>query len=656
MRNQPVRPLIAALVVAMAPLVVQVPWWAVGWCAACWGYLLVQDRRGWPVLSRWARLTVFMAGMGAVLLSAGLRFDGGDFVTLLVVMAGIKPLEIRSRRDSMVTVFLAYFLIITSLFVFENLSMTIYLFVSVWTTTGVLIHVNDPGGAVRRQMGLAARLMLVAVPLMALLFLFFPRFSGSFWGSPWNRHGRSGFSSTMRIGDVSRLVLEDAPAFSVSFDSPVPDAEQLYWRGIVFQRFDGRTWHPARSHSVRRGRIGGSNLSRYTVMLEPHGYRHLFVLDLPTTANPVAAIMDDHTLVARRPVRQRFHYGAASIIDYLQEDVAEAPASETLQLPAGQHPRTVALGKQWASAHETPEAIVAAALTFFRENRFSYTLRPDRLGGDAVDGFLFTSRKGFCEHFATGFAVLMRAAGVPTRLVGGYQGGRWNALGDFFTVRHSDAHVWCEVWLAHRGWVRVDPTFVVAPERIDVGIEGAFDPEGLLAFLGSDPANVLARWTESLRQAWEAANTRWNMWFMGFSAEDQLSLLKQMGLSVGRRGGWLLFMVLPSLFIVAVVLLGRMGRNVHEKMPGDEALKIYARFLKKMARAGLPKARHQGPLDYARSAGRRVPEWKHDVDDIAGLYIGLRYGRENSPQALKALRQLVRQFRPERRSGRRTEF
>jgi transglutaminase-like putative cysteine protease len=648
MRNQPVCPLIAALAVAMAPLVFQVPWWAVGWCAGCWGYQLIGDRRGWPVLSRGGRLAVFIAGMGAVLLSAGLRFDGGDFVTLLAVMAGIKPLEIRSLRDSMVTVFLAYFLVITSLFVFENLSMTIYLFGSVWTTTGVLIHVNDPGGAVRRQMGLAARLMLVAVPLMALLFLFFPRISGSFWGSPWNRHGRSGFSSTMRIGDVSRLVLVDAPAFSVSFDSPVPDADQLYWRGIVFERFDGRTWHPPRDHSVRRGSIGGSNLSRYTVMLEPHGYRHLFVLDLPTTANPVAAIMDDHTLVARRPVRQRFHYGAASFIDYRQ-DTAEAPGDATLQLPPGQNPRTVALGSQWASAHEMPEAIVAAALAFFREKPFSYTLRPDRLGTDAVDDFLFASRKGFCEHFAAGFAVLMRAAGVPTRLVGGYQGGRWNAYGDFFTVRHSDAHVWCEVWLAHRGWVRVDPTFVVAPERIDVGIEGAIEGEGLLAFLGSSQANVLSRWTGSLRQAWEAVNTRWNMWFMGFSAEDQIALLKQLGFSMGRRGGWLLFMVvLPSSFIVVMVLLGRMRHNTRQPPPDDRVLKIYGRFLRKMERIGMPKAPYQGPMDYGRSVAQRHPILKQDVAGIVDGYIGLRYGRNGGVDALKAFRMQVRRFNPQR--------
>ena len=265
-----------------------------------------------------------------------------------------------------------------------------------------------------------------------------------------------------------------------------------------------------------------------------------------------------------------------------------------------------------------------------------------------MDDFLFASRKGFCEHFAAGFAVLMRAAGVPTRLVGGYQGGRWNTYGGFLTVRHSDAHVWCEVWMAHRGWVRVDPTFVVAPERIDVGIEGAFDPEGLLAFLGSSQASLMTRWAGTLHQAWEAANTRWNMWFMGFSADDQLSLLKQMGFSVGRRGGWLLFMVLPTLFIVVVVLTGRLRKQIRRRPPDDRALKIYGRFLRKMERIGMPKAPHQGPLDYGRSVAQRHPVLKREVAGIVDGYIGLRYGRKGGVDALNAFRLQVRRFNPQR--------
>ncbi|WP_319521220.1 DUF3488 and transglutaminase-like domain-containing protein [uncultured Desulfosarcina sp.] len=651
MPKQPFGPLILALAVAMAPLVLQLPPWAAVWCALAWGYVLIRERRNWPPVSRGMCIVIFMVGLAAVLVSAGLRFDGGDFIALLAVMAGIKPLEVTSRRDSMITVFLAYFLTITSLFVFENLAMTLYLFVSVWVTTGVLIHVNEPDGAVGRQLRLSGRLILVAIPLMAMLFLLFPRLSGSFWGAPWARQGRSGFSGIMRIGDVSRLALDDEPAFSVSFDSAVPNVNRLYWRGIVFQRFDGRTWQPARSTKKRQHSIAGQDLARYTVILEPHGYRHLFVLDLPVTANPVATIMEDHTLATRRPVRQRFSYGAASFLDYRQAS-AELPDPTTLDLPEGRNPLTLALGKQWAREHTTPGEIVDAGLAFLRENGFAYTLRPDRLGPDAIDDFLFTSRKGFCEHFAAGYAVLMRAAGIPVRIVGGYQGGRWNTLGNFFTVRRSDAHVWCEVWLQENGWVRVDPTFVVAPERIDHGLEQALAEEWRPDFLNRNRGEWLTHWIDMIQMTWEAVNIRWNMWFMGFSAEDQMALMKRLGISIGRQGGWILVMVLPSLFIVVFILTGRLTRRSRKPSSEDKALKIYSRFLKKAARAGLPKAPHQGPLAYAAWVSRKAPELKRKVEKISGLYIGLRYGRETGAASLQKFGRHVRRFRPGRRNVR----
>lgn len=640
--------MILALGVAMAPLVFQLPTWAVLWCLFAWAYVLIRERRSWPPVSRTVRIVIFMVGLATVLVSAGLRFDGGDFIALLAVMAGIKPLEVSSRRDSMITVFLAYFLTITSLFVFENLAMTLYLFVSVWVTTGVLIQVNDPDGAMGRQLRLSARLVLVAIPLMAMLFLLFPRLSGSFWGSPWSRQGRSGFSGIMRIGDVSRLALDDEPAFSVSFDSAVPHVNQLYWRGIVFQRFDGRTWQPARRIKARRHGIAGEGLARYTVILEPHGYRHLFALDLPATANPVATIMEDHTLVTRRRVRQRFSYGAASFLDYRQAS-AGLPDPATLDLPASKNPLTLELGQRWAREYDAPGEIVAAGLAFLRENGFAYTLRPDRLGPDAIDDFLFASRKGFCEHFAAGFAILMRAAGVPARIVGGYQGGRWNALGDFFTVRQSDAHAWCEVWLPEKGWIRVDPTFAVAPERIDQGLERALGQGALEGSFGRGRNWWQTNWIDLLEMTWEAVNIRWNMWFMGFSAEDQLALMKRLGISLGRQGGWMVVMILPSLFIVVFILAGRLGRWSRKPSSEDKTLKIYSRFLKKMERAGLPKAPHQGPLVYAGWISRKVPELKQDVEKISGLYIDLRYGRESEDYSLKQLRWLVRRFRPGKR-------
>lgn len=650
MREASCRPLILALAVAMAPLVFRLPGWTVAWCMGWWGYRLMVRHRRWPAPSPGVRRTAFVVGMAAVLAAAGLRFDGADFIILLAIMAGIKPLEIKGRRDRMVTVFLAYFLVITSLFVFENLSMTLYLFVSVWVITGVLIHVNHPDGAMGGQLRLSARLVALAVPLTVLLFLLFPRLPGSFWGSPWSRQGRSGFSSIMRMDDVSRLALVDAPAFSVSFDGGPPDPAQRYWRGIVFQRFDGRSWYPGRREQPRRAAVQGRAHSSYQVMLEPHAQRHLFALDLPASADPVATILADNTLVARRPVRQRLHYRADSILDGGQ--TADVPPGRIfLQLPEERNPRAQALGKSWARQHPAPDAVVDAALAMFREGEFTYTLRPDRLGSHAVDDFLFTSRKGFCEHFASAFAVLMRSAGLPTRLVGGYQGGRWNAMGGFLSVRQSDAHVWCEVWMAGKGWVRIDPTFAVSPDRIDLGIEAAMAGDGLPGFLTPGGENLLARSRRAVEEAWDALNIRWNLWFMGFSAEGQLELLRRLGLTLGYRWRWLPAMLLPPLFIAIVVMLTPWRKRRSVRRGTDPALQLYARFLAKMKRAGLPKAAHQGPLDYARQIARRDPALGAAVEGITENYIALRYAGGRSAVTLRLLRRQVRKLRPGRPVG-----
>ncbi len=649
LQNQPLGGLILSLSVASAPLAFQLPWWVVGWCLLFWSGLLIGRARGWAAPSKVFRLVAFGVGMTAVLISAGLRFDGEDFMVMLAVLAGIKPMEVHRQRDAMATVMVAYFLVITSLFVFENLAMILYLFLSVWVTTGVLIHVNHPREGLGPQMRLAGRLIGGAIPLMILLFLLFPRFSGSLWGTPWGRTSYSGFADTLRLGDVSRLILVDEPAFSVAFDENVPSADQLYWRGIVFQNFNGFTWQPVPVEARRGRRVGGKETVAYTVILEPHGQPYLFALDLPVEVEAVAgaAFMTDHTIRAPWPIRQRFPYRArSSLAD--RRDAQRAPPAVYLQLPRNRNPGAVELAARWRRDHSQPGSIVAAALAYFQDNGFQYTLRPDPLGINAVDDFLFVSRKGFCEHFASAFAVLMRAAGIPARLVGGYQGGQWNHVGGFLTVRHSDAHVWCEVWLSGRGWLRVDPTAAVSPDRIDLGIETALAQEGLPGFLQRNPHNTLARWGRSVQQIWETLNMRWNVWFMGFSAQEQLELIRRLGLSVNRPGLWLLFVLLPAGGIGLILLISYCGHRRREYALHDEALKLYTRFLNKMTRLGLPKMPHQGPLDYARTIRTEYPALREAADEITTAYIGLRYGCAGDPADLKELGRKVRRFAPRR--------
>ncbi len=639
MPAQSIRPLILALGVALGPLVFALPWWVILWCLGLWGYSLIRGPSNSPIPSRAARIIIFCVGFGLVLLSAGMRFDGSDFIALLAVMAGIKPLELRGYRDSMVTVFLAYFLVITSLFVFENLSMTVYLFVSVWVTTAVLMHVNHPHDTLHAQMKFSARMVITAIPLMTILFLIFPRSSGNYLGVPWIRQGRTGFSSAIRMGDVSRLVVMDAPAFSVTFDTAPPEPGRRYWRGIVFQDFDGETWTPVRHQSIRRGTIHGETVIRYEVILEPHGHRNLFALDLPIRAEPKATIMDDHTLRAKQTIQQRLVYTAMSILDY-RPDGTDPPGQPYLQLPPDRNPRTAALGRQLSRIHAKPEARVHAGLKFFRHQGFTYTLRPDRLGRDAVDDFLFVSRNGFCEHFAGAFTVLMRSAGVPARMVGGYQGGRWNRWGDFLTVRQADAHVWCEVWLGGQGWVRVDPTAEVAPERIDGGIDGLVD--GLPGASDRVRDHLLSRWIEHARLTWEAVNIHWNMWFMGFSAADQIALLKTMT----RWWSGVRWGLVPLGLMIAVFYLLRRQRRAKSATIEDQALIAYHRFLKKMSRIGSVKPPWHGAWDFSQTVIRRHPALEAEVCDIVARYLALRYGREQTDDALKTLQRRVRRFHP----------
>ena len=639
MQTLSIGPLLLALAVAMAPLCFVLPWWTIAWCMAFWGYLLVRDPARLKSPSRSIRLIFFSMGLILVFISAGMRFDGGDFITLLAVMAGVKPMEVRGHRDSMVAVFLAYFLTITSLFVFENLAMTVYLFVSVWVTTAVLIHVNHPAGSFGPQLKLSVRLVLWAVPLMMFFFLAFPRLSGSFLNAPWSGQNRSGFTTVMRMGDVTQLVVTDTPAFSVFFDSPVPRADQRYWRGIVFHSFDGHTWRSSHRQSARKNRIQGSGLCHYRIVLEPHGHRNLFTLDLPVTAAPVGTIMKDHTLITRRPVAQRLTYVVTSVLDD-HHGWTDRPDDRYRQLPADRNPRTLALGRQLALSHADPAARIRAGLDVFRKDRFTYTLRPDRLGRDAVDDFLFVSRNGFCEHFASAFTVLMRASGVPVRMVGGYLGGRWNPVGSFLTVRQADAHVWCEVWLNRAGWVRVDPTIEVAPDRVDEGIDGFLDSASWSSALSRD--HLLRRWIETIRLGWETVNFRWDMWFMGFSAMDQTLIWE----TVWQWRYRLLVAGAPLGLTVIAFFVYRRQRRRQPATVQDRALIFFNHFLKKMSQVGLDKPPYQGAFDYARHVIRDHPALGKKVTEIVGCYLSLRYGRTPGDDDLKTLQRLVRGFHP----------
>ena len=335
--------ILGALVFAALPYLFWLPVWIVLWCLACWGFALQVSQHRWPApRARTRRLLILVGLLGVPALFGG-QFSGDLFIGLLAIMASLKPLEVRTRRDRMVTVFLAYFLVLTNLFYNDSLTMALYLLTSVCLTTAVLIAVNQPAPRLTCHLKLSATLTVQALPLAVALFLVFPRAGWHFWGGYQQAGAQSGFSDYLAPGSFAHLARDPAIAFRVDFENEIPSRERLYWRGIVFWRFTGRQWVRGDAAPGRRSLLSGGEPVRYTVSLEPHGKKWWFALDLPLLVSRYVQILGDFTLFSRRPVRERIIYSARSYTTYHTGPLSPLEAA-ALNLPPGGNPRAQGIG------------------------------------------------------------------------------------------------------------------------------------------------------------------------------------------------------------------------------------------------------------------------------------------------------------------------
>ena len=448
----------------------------------------------------------------------------------------------------------------------------------------------------------AATLLVQASPVMLLLFFLFPRVSGPLWGLPQDAYaGISGLSDSMSPGDLARLALSDATAFRVEFQGEPPPSRLRYWRGPVLWDFDGRNWSMGPTILAKfKPPRGGDRTYRYSVVLEPHNRNWLFALETAASLPPGSSYAEDGQILARRPVRQRIRYELESVTGAAPEP-AQDPAAlrRALRLPEGFDPRSVALAHQWRDASQSDAAIVARAIDLLRTGHYVYPLEPPRLGADSVDEFLFDTKAGFCEHFASAFVFLMRAAGVPARVVTGYQGGDVNPVDQIITVRQSDAHAWAEVYLHGRGRVRVDPTAAAVPGRIALGLERTV-PEGEQLPLLMRPQ---LHWLRSLRYQWEALSYKWNIWVLGYDPQRQRELMSLVGM---RDADWrqltaTLFTVLGLL--TALLLIWSLQRLVRP----DPVQKAWHAFCRKLGARGIERFPFEAPRDSSDRPARALP-------------------------------------------------
>jgi len=625
---------LGALAFSVLPHVKFLPIWVTFIFLICCAWRLYVEQKRQRLPPAWLRIILSLMACIGVLASYESVSGVGPGSALLAVMAALKLLETKRRRDQFVLLFISIFLIMSSLLREQYIWSLPYLIAGVlFTMTAWLRMSLSSQVSVAESFKTGARLMLYALPLTLSMWVFFPRIGTPFWAVPIDTSGATaGLSEQMSPGDISSLSLSNAVAFRVKFEGAVPPPQQRYWRGLVLNRFNGRTWsgnEPSIDSRARRDVEYLGDPVSYQVTMEATQQHWVFALDIPKEWDLDSVVMGHQQQLARmQPIDQRIAYNVVSHPNFrLHNELSERAREYYASLPDNSNPQTLEFSKQLREDSPSDAAFINKVLQKFNKEEFFYTLEPPALGSNPVDAFLFDTKRGFCEHYASAFAVMMRAAGIPSRIVLGYQGGEINPMGAYMIVRQADAHAWTEVWLQERGWYRLDPTAAVAPERIESGRSAAmFD--GIAATWGlSAPSEFIYQ----LTLTWDAINAKWNDWVLGYGPENQGKFMEWLGMEDPDWRQMMLTLVASIVILISVISVLLMLR--YRPPPKDAASILYQKFTKKV---GVPPSRGETPLSYALRLAREQAGLTGHADSITAQYLDARYG----PHDLLALEKL----------------
>ena len=610
-----------------------------------WTLMIIAGRLAQP-----GRLLMFMLAIvviAVLLQSFGTILGQQPGSAMLLLLSFLKLFEMRSTRDIAVVIFMGFFLIASNFFYTQSLLIAIYVFVVVVYLTSLLIVFSDRLGTTRlhTRMRKSLRMIVQAVPLMLVLFVLFPRIPGPLWGLPKDaQSSTTGLSDEMSPGSINQLVSSGAVAFRVQFNGDIPTRSELYWRGLVLSNYDGKTWRLDNAPSTAQpllvdSSVENSNYS-YTVMLEPHNQRWLYALESMIDYPSELVLTREMQLLTRNKVTDVISYRLRSDAYAVNQGLFEPERRKNLALPEGVNGRTLGFAEKIFSESNRDKGLyLNNVLKHFGEMDYFYTLSPPLLGEDAMDDFLFNSRRGFCEHYASAFVYLMRAVGIPSRVVIGYQGGAMHPFDDYMIVRQSDAHAWAEVWFEGQGWLRVDPTAAVSPTRIESGIENAgLERELLPLILISDNALF-----QRVRFMWDSMHNSWNKWIVGYNQVRQKELLELLGLRNVSSSDLVLWLVVCMTLtggLVAWWVLYRQSDAEH-----DVVKKIYQRYCNKLERKGIQCQPQYTPVELLRTIRKERPEFEPQASEITRLYQRLRYGPAATKPMIAEFTSRVRAFR-----------
>ncbi len=638
---------LVAAAICVLPLALLLPVSIGAALAAFLALAALTQRRDRP-LGAWIKLPIVLAAVALVLREYGIG-GGGDIgrdtgCALLACGVVLKLLETRSLRDARALVSFGLFAIMAA-FLQDRGPLTLVLATAAsLVAIGALARLAEvetavegaPGDPVSARLRGAARLAAVSLPLALVAFVLFPRLASPLWGLPQNsQEARTGLSDEMAPGDIANLYVDDTPVLRVRFEDAVPPVAERYFRGPVLSLFDGRRWtRSGWTSSLEAAPLEALGPEiRYEVEQEPTERRFLFPLDLPLSAPAGGRLGLERSVMSGRPLQSISRTAFRSTTRYRLEPELRRTLRELMtQLPANYNPRTRALAAQWRAEGLDDTALIRRLLERFNAG-FTYTLNPQLLGRDSVDDFLFDTRQGYCEHFASAFVFFLRAADIPARVVTGYQGGYINPLGGYLVIRQSDAHAWAEAWLAGEGWVRIDPTSAVAPQRIERGAD----------VMGRE-REVAYSWGRPLFDAADFLRRGWNDFVLGFDAARQSRILRPLGIE---QAGWR-ELGLALLAAGAIAMLATLALVLRRPPDGSDAVgRAWLRFVRRLARHGVVKEAYEGPLDFAARAGARLPASADALATLSMRYARRRYAADRvDSDADRRLVEDLMNFRP----------
>ncbi len=601
----------------------------------------------WPdyLPNKWLVFLLLLSGIGLLFILHQGVFGRDAGTAVFVTALGLKLLEIKSQRDLYLITYLAFVVAASQFLYLQNILMAGYILLVCISLLATLICINSQHLTHFQSLKVAAKILFQALPLVVIIFIFFPRIEAPRWSFLQDSNtAMTGLGDTLEPGSISQLGVSGERVFRAKFSGEIPPPELRYWRGPVFSYTDGKRWKQTQNTYFKNflDKITFQGEAyQYKILMEPQAKNWVFGLDMPADFKRPLYKNGNHQLLTSMPVNKRAEYTLASYAQYNTGYITKTELVDNLQLPKRPGKRIRDLIAQLSGTDNSPETLINNLFAHFRENDFYYTLKPPLMGDNPIETFLFDARAGFCGHYATAFVYLMRVAGVPARVVSGYQGGEYNEVGGFIEVRQANAHAWAEIWISGKGWVRYDPTTAVAPERIlqDVNIDQQI-ADNAVSFISGQFDSKAFSFFKIARNLWSSADYSWQRWIINYDHKHQLNLLSGLGIdTLKSMVYWLSGLVFLIITVLALILFHRQRPNL------DQAQIYYAKACLQLTKMGLVRQNNEGANDFAKRVNARLPQLKESFENITQLYVKIRYGKEPGKLNLQQLKASASAFR-----------